>query len=100
MLQVSVRNLRSRKSEKVNVIIKVVVYHIANSYLKTKQLLKVYETHIVILGFKTSFFPKIVTRRFNARHNRYKWMSFDIQNFPENFTVLPLCACVCVVRGY
>ena len=96
MLQVSVRNLTSSKIEKVKVIIKVQVNHIANSYLKTEWLLKVFETHSVNLGFKTSFFPKIVTRRFNTRHNRYKCMSFDIENFSENFTVLPLCVCVCV----
>lgn len=96
-IQGSVRNLMSSKIKKVKVIIKVLVYHIANSYLKTKRLIRNSEKHSVNLGFKTSFFPKIVTRRFKTRHNRYKWMFFDIENFSERFTVLPLC--VCVVRG-
>ena len=51
---------------------------------------RVFETHSVYLRFKTSFFPKVVTsRQFKMRHNRYKWMSFSIGNFSENFMVLP-----------
>ena len=30
----------------------------------------IFKTHSVNLGFKTSFFPKIVTGPFNTRHNR------------------------------
>ena len=45
------------------------VHYIANSYLKTKRLINEFLKRIVLILELTSFLPKIVTGRFNTRHN-------------------------------